>query len=198
MTADPEYALVRSARTGNPRAFEELVRRTSRLVYVKIWMQTGDAHRAEDLLQETLLTAFRSLGQLRDPNGFRPWLMKIAQNTCIDAARKDHRQKRSGPEVQGGAALRLVPTDDQLPEAEAEQREQQQHVLAVLNAMPEEYRQPLTLRYIGGADYETICQQLKITNGALRGLLHRGLALLREEFAKRDQPLAALRSEFTG
>jgi DNA-directed RNA polymerase specialized sigma24 family protein len=37
----------------------------------------------------------------------------------------------------------------------------------------------LTLRYIGGADYETICTQLGLTNGSLRGLLHRGLKILR-------------------
>jgi DNA-directed RNA polymerase specialized sigma24 family protein len=52
-------------------------------------------------------------------------------------------------------------------------------VLAILRSLPEEYRLPLTLRYIGGADYETIQMQLGLSNGALRGLLHRGLKLLR-------------------
>ena len=50
---------------------------------------------------------------------------------------------------------------------------------SILRSLPEEYRLPLTLRYIGGADYETICTQLGLTNGSLRGLLHRGLQLLR-------------------
>ena len=47
-----------------------------------------------------------------------------------------------------------------------------------------EYRLPLTLRYLADADYETIQMQMGLTNGALRGLLHRGLKLLRTEMEK--------------
>ena len=83
---DSEAALVRSARRGDRAAFEELVRRTSRLVFARLYLETGDAHRAEDLLQETLLLAFRRIGELDQPAGFRAWLLKIAQNVAIDAA----------------------------------------------------------------------------------------------------------------
>ena len=44
------------------------------------------------------------------------------------------------------------------------------------------YRLPLMLRYVGGADYQTIAKQLALTNGSLRGLLQRGLKLLREKY----------------
>jgi RNA polymerase sigma-70 factor (ECF subfamily) len=53
-------------------------------------------------------------------------------------------------------------------------------VLAVLRSLPEDYRLPLTLRYIVGADAGEIGTQLGLTNGALRGLLHRGLKMLRD------------------
>jgi RNA polymerase sigma-70 factor, ECF subfamily len=49
-----------------------------------------------------------------------------------------------------------------------------------LRSMPEEYRLPLSLRYLAGADYDTIGEQLGLTNGTLRGLLHRGLKMLRD------------------
>jgi RNA polymerase sigma-70 factor, ECF subfamily len=62
----------------------------------------------------------------------------------------------------------------------------------VLRSMPEEYRLPLSLRYITGADYDTIGEQLGLTNGALRGLLHRGLKMLR------DRLPADLRNGFEG
>src|SRR5437899_8011840 len=94
---DAELALVRSAKGGDRAAFEEMVRRTSRLVFARLYLETGDTHRAEDLLQETLLNAFRSLRELADPKGFRPWLLKIAQNVVVDAARHDSRQKRVAP-----------------------------------------------------------------------------------------------------
>jgi RNA polymerase sigma-70 factor, ECF subfamily len=100
-----EEALVRSAREGDRAAFEELVRRTSQLLFARLYLETGDVHRAEDLVQETLLLAFRSVRDLDNPCGFRSWLLKIAQNVAIDAARRDLRSKRSGPV--GGQATKL-------------------------------------------------------------------------------------------
>src|SRR5438105_954169 len=95
--SDTDTALVRRARDGDRPAFEELVRRTSRLVFARLYLDTGDGHRAEDLLQETYLLAFRSLRRLEDPAGFRPWLLTIAHRVLIDAARRDARQKRAAP-----------------------------------------------------------------------------------------------------
>jgi len=174
---DAEIALVRCAKEGDRAAFEELVRRTSRLVFARLYLETGDTHQAEDLLQETLLRAFRSLHELADPRGFRSWLLRIAQNAAIDAARSNQRAKRV-------AVLQTLDsqqvTDKQAPAEEHVEREETRgQVLAILRSLPEEYRLPLTLRYIAGADYESICMQLGLTNGSLRGLLHRGLRLLR-------------------
>src|SRR6266478_9879770 len=97
---DAEIALVRNATAGDRAAFEELVRRTARLVFARLFLETGDTHQAEDLLQETLLTAFRNLDQLTEPAKFRSWLLRIAQNQAIDDARRRLRQKRqSGPRL---------------------------------------------------------------------------------------------------
>ncbi|MGE3804841.1 MAG: RNA polymerase sigma factor [Gemmataceae bacterium] len=183
---DVEQELVKQARGGDRAAFEELVRRTSRLVFARLYLETGDTHRAEDLLQETLLSAYRSLGSLSEAGKFRSWLLTIAQNVVIDAARREQRQKRNSGPLAKAETLDRVAGREQAPEQRAQQEEQRQQVLAVLRSLPEEYRLPLTLRYISGADYETICVQLGLTNGSLRGLLHRGLHLLREELGSRD------------
>jgi len=179
---DADISLVKRAQAGDRAAFEELVRRTSRLVYARLYLETGDSHHAEDLLQETLLTAFRTLGQLSQPDKFRPWLLRIAQNAAIDAARKSGRKKRT-PEMdelkQRQDALTVVP-----PDVEAEKTEMKQKVLAILRTLPEEYRLPLTLRFLVGADYETIQTQMGLTNGSLRGLLHRGVQRMRAELQK--------------
>ena len=93
--SETDTDLVVRARTGDRPAFEELVRRTSRLVFARLYLDTGHTQRAEDLLQETLLLAYRSLRKLENPAQFRPWLLTIAHNVVIDAARRDSRQKRS-------------------------------------------------------------------------------------------------------
>lgn len=180
MTAEWEEALVRRAQSGDRTAFDELVRRTSRLVYARICLETGDAGRAEDLLQEVLLRACRSLRGLEDAKKFRPWLLEIARNVVADSARHDLRQKRASGPLASAEALNHVEDRAPPPEAEVIRAETRARVLAVLRSLPEEYRMPLSLRYLTGADYETIQMQMGITNGALRGLLHRGLKLLQQ------------------
>src|SRR5947209_9812579 len=87
--------LVRSAKRGDRAAFEELVRRTSRLVFARLYLETGDTHQAEDLLQETWLRAYRGLHGLATADTLRPWLLAIAQNVLTDTARGEQRQKRA-------------------------------------------------------------------------------------------------------
>jgi RNA polymerase sigma-70 factor, ECF subfamily len=174
-----DEALVLQAQGGDRSAFEELVRRSCRLVYARLYLETGDAHRAEDLSQETLLRAYRALDKLRDPGQFRNWLLTIAQNVLTDAGRREARQKRAEPPRAGLGALAGVPGPGPPPEEEAARAELRGRVLDGLRSLPEEYRLPLTLRYLTGADYQTIATQLGLSNGSLRGLLHRGLKLLR-------------------
>lgn len=180
---DADYILVVRAQSGDRAAFEELVRRTSRLVYARLYLETGDAHQTEDLVQDTLLTAYRTLGQLTQPERFRGWILRIAQNLALNAIRHDSRKKRTrDPEIlklRQNAILSAVG-----PHEQVEQDELRHKVLALLREMPEEYRLPLTLRYLVGADYETIQTQMGLSKGAVRGLLHRGMQRLRAEMQK--------------
>ena len=70
------------------------------------------------------------------------------------------------------------------PAETADAHEQQQRVLDRLATLPEQYQQVLALRFLAGAEYAEIEKQLALTNGSLRGLLHRGLEMLREELGK--------------
>lgn len=172
--SEAEETLVVKARGGDRAAFEEMVRRTSRLTYARLYLETGDGHEAEDLTQETFMRAFRSLQNLTDPKGFRSWLHSIATNVLVDSARHRSRKKRSGvlPASSDGASH---------PSETLERRESLQKVLSILRSLPEDYREPLTLRYLCGLDYHTIGLQLGLSNGSLRGLLNRGLETLRNE-----------------
>jgi RNA polymerase sigma-70 factor (ECF subfamily) len=182
---ESDEALVTQAQKGDRAAFEELVRRTARLVFARIYMETGDPHRAEDLVQETFLTAFRSIQQVADPNGFRAWLFSIAHTVTVDAFRRDGRKKRSGQRADP-EALQRVESKSREPSEDAEVRDARERALSVLRSLPEDYRMPLMLRYLAGADYETISRQLGLSNGSLRGLLNRGMALLRAEIKKTE------------
>ncbi len=194
MLAIEEAELIEQSRRGDRLAFEQLVHRTARLIYSRHYLDTGDAHRAEDLTQETFLQAWRKIDQLKSGRGFRAWLFAVARSVLLDAARHDHRGKRrggGGGGSRGGRAdaeqLADVANTGPGPADDAEASDEKRRVVEALRLMPEEYRLPLSLRYIGGADYQTIAGQLGLSNGALRGLLQRGLAMLRERMES-EQP----------
>jgi RNA polymerase sigma-70 factor (ECF subfamily) len=179
LMGESDAKLVEQAQAGDRPALEELVRRTARLVYARLFLETGERELAEDLAQETWLRAYRSLGELKEPATFRSWLLAIAQNVAADQARRSACQKRAAPPRVSAEVLASVPGRSPLPEDEAARAELRQHVLAIIRSLPEEYRLPLMLRYLAGADYGTMAMQLGVSNGSLRGLLHRGLKLLR-------------------
>jgi len=192
--ARDEENWVIASQSGNRLAFEQIVRRTARLLYSRLYLETGDAHKTEDLVQETFMVAWRNIRQVTEPDGFRPWLFSIANSVRIDAARREGRKKRGGVVPQKRLAsqlpemdpLQVVPDSQPRPEESAELEERRSQVLAVLRSMPEEYREPISLRYLAGADYETIGRQLGLSNGSLRGLLNRGMAKLREKMKGMD------------
>lgn len=179
--------LVRQSQAGDRAAFEELVRRTARLVYARAYLDVGDRHRAEDVVQETYLIAWKRIGQVTEPAGFRQWLVAVARTVTADARRRDSRKKRSAPVASVNEHATDAADAAPTPLESIERREQQMRMLELLRRLPEEYSQPLLLRYIGGADYETIGRQLGLTNGSLRGLLTRGMARLREMMTADDE-----------
>ncbi|MBL8795211.1 MAG: sigma-70 family RNA polymerase sigma factor, partial [Planctomycetia bacterium] len=124
--------------------------------------------------------AYRAIRSLQDARTFRGWLLSIAQAVVIDDARHGQRLKRSGTHA-GPQALFGVADGGPTPDEQLEREETRGQVLAILRSLPEDYRLPLTMRYIGGADYGTIREQLGLSNGSLRGLLHRGLQMLRNK-----------------
>ena len=195
-TADPappsDQILVLRSQAGDRAAFEQLVRRVARLVYSRIYLDTGDPDRTEDLVQETFLSAWRSIARVSDPAGFRTWLLTVAKSVTADAYRRESRRKRQGGRTRSDADdvfPRLADPAPTPPEA-AEREEERRQALDVLRSLPEEYRLPITLRYIGGADYDTIGRQLGLSNGSLRGLLNRGMARLREAMKRASSPLS--------
>jgi len=182
--SEADETLVARSQQGNRAAFEELVRRTARLVFSRIYLETGDTNRTEDLSQETYLIAWRSIRQVSEAKGFRLWLMSVAHSVVVDAVRREARKKRSGARADGEALMRVASGGEGPAEA-AEKREERERALAVLRGLPEEYRMPLMMRYIAGYAYTTIERELGLSNGSLRGMLSRGMGMLREEMTKR-------------
>jgi DNA-directed RNA polymerase specialized sigma24 family protein/CheY-like chemotaxis protein len=101
MTANDEHGLVLLALAGSAEAFDALAERCRPWLYGLCFRLVHDRASAEDLVQETLLSAFRDLKGLRDPDRFRPWLSRVALNVC----RVHLRRLAARPQELPGAGL---------------------------------------------------------------------------------------------
>ena len=93
--SETDTALVLRAREGDRTAFEELVRRTSRLVFARLYLDTGRTDRADDLVQDALVRTLESRGQVSSG-----YLLRSIRNRFVDEYRRD-RRNRVEPLVEG-------------------------------------------------------------------------------------------------
>src|SRR5262245_63213096 len=167
---DPLRDWVLQSAKGDRGAFEEIVRATARLVWAYVHGLVKDPSWSEDVVQETYLRAWESIGTLQDPDAFRGWLFTIARRLSWRHA-----------EVAGrSVAVAELP---EKAEAAAEPAEDGERVRAALARLPERYRLPVTLHFVNGMEYGEISRTLGLANGSLRGLIARGTKKLRDDLA---------------
>ena len=85
MSEDLERAVLAAARAGDPAAFSALAERYRRQLRVHCYRMLGSFDDAEDMVQETLLRAWRGRGGFEGRSSFRTWLYRIATNACLNA-----------------------------------------------------------------------------------------------------------------
>ena len=174
MDRDEEKAAVERARAGDERAFESLVTAHERLVYTLAYQRLRSEPDAQDAAQETFVKAWLSLPSFRGESRFSVWLCRIANNVCTDMQRKRMLPAVSlddaGPDGEGGLD---VPDERYSPEAALEKKELWRELRKGLEALPDEYRQALTLRELGGLSYDEIAETFDIDIGAVKSRLYR-------------------------
>jgi RNA polymerase sigma-70 factor, ECF subfamily len=165
--------LVIAARAGDRFAFGTLYERYARLVHGVVLASTPRDD-AADLVQDVFFRALRQLHTLREPAAFGGWIATMARNE----ARMHHRAAKPMTELSDQLAgpSRSVDADGLDMDA----------VLAALRALPERYREPLTLRLVEQMGGEEIAAKLGLTHGTVRVYLHHGIRLLREQLGERD------------
>ena len=123
---------------------------------------------AEDIVQESLLRAWRSREALKDPAAARPWLLTIVRR---EHARLYERKR-----------LELVPLEEAIESGADGAAEDEDDLLTLRNAilrLPLEYREPLTLQVLGGFSTEEIARELALTPTAVLTRLFRARNKLR-------------------
>ena len=165
-----EAELVRAARAGDRAAYGQLYDRFAPMVHGVLLARVPRAD-VDDLVHDVFLQAMRRLASLRNPEAFPGWLAAIARNRARDHWRRGEHTAPLPPDVAGAPH----------PEGDAIA------VLALIQRLPEAYRETLVLRLVEGMTGPEIAERTGLTPGSARVNLHRGLQLLRDALSGRDR-----------
>jgi RNA polymerase sigma-70 factor (ECF subfamily) len=167
-----DVALVSAAREGDRTAFGMLYARFARMVH-GILLARVPPDDVDDLVQDVFLRALPQLHSLRDDTRFGGWLATIARNRAADY----HRQSRSAL-----SSTQSLSEDEHEDSATTGTQEvEAAAILAIVQSLPETYRETLILRLVEGMTGPEIAERTGLTHGSVRVNLHRGMQQLREK-----------------
>jgi RNA polymerase sigma factor (sigma-70 family) len=163
LRSQSDERLVRLARDGHKGAFDEIVRRY-RAPLVAFSAAYAPAGGAEDVVQESLTSAWASLQDSQQEIALKPWLYAIVRNRSLNA-RRDARYHDELDETIDGVRR---------PDEIVLQREELSRAVAAVVALPDPQRKALVESAIEGRTHDQIAAELGTTAGSVRGLIHRG------------------------
>ncbi len=172
--------LVAESLSGNRDAFGQIVERYQTLIASLAYCATGDVSQSEDLAQETLVTAWKQLAELREPAKLRPWLCGIARFLVGKELRRQGREPIH--QAQSLDALDQWPSPEPLPPDHAISKEELSLLWRSLERIPPAYREPLVLFYREHQSVEAVAKGLGLSEEAVRQRLSRGRKFLQEQF----------------
>ncbi len=170
--------LITDARGGDRPAIDELLTRYEPSIYRFGLRMCGDEEAAREVLQETLLAAFRHLAGFRGDASLSTWLFQIARSFCI----KERRGVRPTHSLDDAGSAELVDPAP-APDARVHAQEIGEVLSRAITKLAPEQREALILRDVEGMTAEHAAQVVGIEVGALKSRLHRARMALRGELA---------------
>ena len=158
-----DAGLVTESLAGNRDAFGQIVAHHQSLICSLAYSATGSLTQSEDLAQETFVTAWKHLPELREPAKLRAWLCGIARNLIGKALRRDGREPVHAAEPL--EAANEPPSQEPLPPDHLMSKEEEAILWRSLERIPETYREPLVLFYREHQSVERVAEALELTPG---------------------------------
>lgn len=167
----------------------ELLEQLSPQVYRYLLWLSGERDTAEELTQETLLSAWRNQHRLRETEKVRVWVFRIALNQWRDHCRRRRTRARSADLTESTLTV------EQDAELVAERKENVARTMAAIKALPDRQRDVLYLHACEGLAIAEIAELLEIAAGAVKSSLSVARKQLRKQLADVWEQLSAGRSD---
>jgi RNA polymerase sigma-70 factor, ECF subfamily len=171
--------LVRQALAGGRSARDELARRWSPRVLAVCQARVG-RDSAEDLAQESLLRALRSLDQLDSPERFGPWIRSIAMRSCFDWLRRRRLMERPWSSLPENAESTAQAAVNPLP-SPVEDNEERDRLWSAVSRLPDEQREVLLLFYCESQTYDAVADFLEVSRATVNSRLAKARDTLRRQ-----------------
>ena len=167
MEKDDIKKLVLQAAQGNKAAFGALYEETGRTVYFSCLKLLGDPQLAEDITQETYLTALQKLGTLAQPENFPAWVNRIGINLC-----KMHFRNNAAPEDNSEEIIEEIPDEGLIPEEYVSNDAKRKIIMDIIDTvLTEEQRRSVILYYFDMLTVPEIAEVMNCTTGTVTSRL---------------------------
>ncbi len=193
LPAVSDEVLVTRAQAGDDAAFEELITRHKKSLYGAIYHMTSNHEDASDLLQDTLMRAYKALPKFRSDAKFSTWVYRIALNVTINFLRqaRNRSRKLSLDELDMDAAEMLMMEDStggnakkQPEEREQELRELQLILNQAIQELSEKHRTVVVLHDIQGKTHMEIARIINVPEGTVKTRLFHAHRILQKKLGR--------------
>ncbi|HJX83405.1 MAG TPA: RNA polymerase sigma factor [Candidatus Angelobacter sp.] len=180
-----DAAVVAQVLAGDKEAFRVLVERHSRSIYHVVYRMTGNPQDTEEIVQETLLRAYKALPRFELRSNFGTWLYRIAVNRTLDflnaGKMKQKYQITEEPDFEGNnKEVRLTATspgpDRLLLSAEVKSK-----IVQAMGLLTPPERVAFTMRHMEGKSIGEISRTLKLKPSAAKNSVFRAVQKLRQQ-----------------
>ena len=188
---DPDLDLVERARTGDTRAFDELVEKYTPRLYGLVYHMTSNREDTNDILQDVFAKSYRALRRFRGKSSFYTWIYSIATNMTLNFLKKRNRRRTMSLDdvdlsIENDRDF-IEATSKSDPVREANISELQERLNMAMQQLSVDHRAVVTMFDIQGMPHAEIARILGVSEGTVRSRLfyaHRQLQSFLEDFRK--------------
>ena len=169
----------------NQDEFQSIVEQNTDFVYNVSYRMMGNVQDAEDITQETFLSAYRSWASFRGGSSVSTWLYRIAVNACLMRLRKEKRARTlTDNGYKDVDIIDWTPDPSDSPEELAINSELREEMGRAITDLAPDLRAAVVLRDVQELSNTEAAEALGITVSSLKARLHRGRVLLRKQLEK--------------
>lgn len=181
MEKEQLVSMVTAAQSGQEEATTALYYAFYQDIYYYIFKTVNDRELAADLTQDTFIEILQTIGSLKEPAAFVTWSRQIAYHKCTAYFKKRHELLADEDEDGNSVFDTLVEDREEFIPGEALDKEElKQTILAMINALPEEQRSAIFMRYFEEMSVKDIAQIQGVTEGTVKSRLNYGRKAIKQ------------------